>query len=256
MDDTKLPGKVHNLNQVHCGTCSLSSLCLPVSLNMTEMERLDTIIDKSRPLKKGDHLFRQGDRFASVFAIRAGSAKSYSITDDGEEQITGFYFPGELIGLSAYDTSIYPVSVKVLETTTVCEIPFERLDDLSNHMPELRRQILRTMSKEICNDQQMMMLLAKKNAEQRVASFLLKLSQRFQERGYSANLFRLSMSRNEIGNYLGLAVETISRIFTRFQTLELIHVDGKEVKILDVQKLHEHSGEAQDNDRACSKQGL
>ncbi|QEW07039.1 fumarate/nitrate reduction transcriptional regulator Fnr [Nitrincola iocasae] len=251
MENKKATGKLHSLNQVHCSTCSLSSLCLPVSLNMTEMERLDTIIDKSRPLKKGEHLFRQGDTFGSVYAIRAGSVKSYSITDDGEEQITGFFFPGELVGLSAYDTSTYPVSVKVLETTTVCEIPFERLDELSGHMPELRRQLLRTMSKEICNDQQMMMLLSKKNAEQRVASFLLKLSQRFHERGYSASFFRLSMSRNEIGNYLGLAVETISRIFTRFQTLGLIHVDGKEVEILDSEKLNEHSGEAQSTDNAC-----
>ncbi|MCD8513478.1 MAG: fumarate/nitrate reduction transcriptional regulator Fnr [Nitrincola sp.] len=255
MDEKKFTGKVHSLKQVHCSTCSLSSLCLPVSLNMTEMERLDTIIDKSRPLKKGDHLFRQGDKFSSVYAIRAGSVKSYCITDDGEEQITGFFFPGELVGLSAFDTAVYPVSTKVLETTTVCEIPFERLDDLSSHMPELRRQILRTMSKEICNDQQMMMLLAKKNAEQRVASFLLKLSQRFYERGYSANLFRLSMSRNEIGNYLGLAVETISRIFTRFQSLGLIHVDGKEVEILNAEKLLEHSGEAQEVESSCSKQG-
>lgn len=251
MEDKKSMGKLHSLNQVHCNTCSLSSLCLPVSLNMTEMERLDTIIDKSRPMKKGEHLFRQGDAFSSVYAIRAGSVKSYSITDDGEEQITGFFFPGELVGLSAYDTSIYPVSVKVLETTTVCEIPFERLDELSGHMPELRRQLLRTMSKEICNDQQMMMLLSKKNAEQRVATFLLKLSQRFHERGYSPSFFRLSMSRNEIGNYLGLAVETISRIFTRFQTLELIHVDGKEVEILDSDKLYEHSGEAKVTENAC-----
>ena len=251
MEDKKATGKLHSLNQVHCSTCSLSSLCLPVSLNMTEMERLDTIIDKSRPLKKGEHLFRQGDAFSSVYAIRAGSVKSYSITDDGEEQITGFFFPGELVGLSAYDTSVYPVSVKILETTTVCEIPFERLDELSGHMPELRRQLLRTMSKEICNDQQMMMLLSKKNAEQRVASFLLKLSQRFHERGYSASFFRLSMSRNEIGNYLGLAVETISRIFTRFQSLGLIHVDGKEVEILDGEKLNQHSGEAQTAENVC-----
>ncbi len=255
MEDKNASGKVRSLKQVHCSTCSLSSLCLPVSLNMTEMQRLDTIIDKSRPLKKGDHLFRQGDKFSSVYAIRAGSIKSYCITDEGDEQITGFFFPGELVGLSAFDTSIYPVSAKVLETTTVCEIPFERLDELSSHMPELRRQILRTMSKEICNDQQMMMLLAKKNAEQRVASFLIKLSQRFQERGYSATLFRLSMSRNEIGNYLGLAVETISRIFTRFQSLELIHVDGKEVEIINADKLQELSGEIQEIERPCTKQG-
>lgn len=237
-------GKLRSLHQSHCSTCSLSSLCLPVSLNMTEIERLDNIIEKSRPLKKGEHLFHQGEEFSSVYAVRAGTIKSYTITNEGEEQITGFYFPGELVGLSGFDENIYPVSAKVLETTTVCEIPFERLDELSGQLPELRRQIVRTMSKEIREEQQMMLLLSKKNAEERVATFLVKLSTRFKQRGYSAAAFRLSMSRNEIGNYLGLAVETVSRIFTRFQKSQLISVDGKEVQIVDSEALLKLSGEA------------
>lgn len=243
MSDVKKEGKLHSLQQAHCNTCSLSSLCLPVSLNLTEMERLDDIIDKSRPLKKGEHLFHQGDEFESVYAIRAGSVKSYTITNEGEEQITGFYFPGELVGLSGFDSNNYPVSTKILETTTVCEIPFEHLDSLCGQLPELRRQVMRTMSKEIRDDQQMMMLLSKKNAEERVATFLVKLSQRFQARGYSAHKFRLSMSRNEIGNYLGLAVETVSRIFTRFQKNELIQVDGKEVDLINLEHLYTLAGE-------------
>ncbi len=243
MSDVKKEGKLHSLQQAHCNTCSLSSLCLPVSLNLTEMERLDDIIDKSRPLKKGEHLFHQGDEFESVYAIRAGSVKSYTITNEGEEQITGFYFPGELVGLSGFDSNNYPVSTKILETTTVCEIPFEHLDSLCGQLPELRRQVIRTMSKEIRDDQQMMMLLSKKNAEERVATFLVKLSQRFQARGYSAHKFRLSMSRNEIGNYLGLAVETVSRIFTRFQKNELIQVDGKEVDLINLEHLYTLAGE-------------
>ncbi|MCV6611130.1 MAG: fumarate/nitrate reduction transcriptional regulator Fnr [Amphritea sp.] len=246
-------GKLHSLQQVHCSTCSLSSLCLPVSLNMTEMERLDNIIDKSRPLKKGDHLFHQGESFSSVYAIRAGTIKTYTLTNEGEEQITGFYFPGELVGMSGFDSDEYPVSAKILETTTVCEIPFERLDDLSGQMPELRRQILRTLSKEIRDDQQMMLLLSKKNAEQRVATFLVKLSSRFKARGYSAANFRLSMSRNEIGNYLGLAVETVSRIFTRFQKMELIRVDGKEIELLDLEEIYSLSGESPDEE-PCEQQ--
>ncbi|MEH6579204.1 MAG: fumarate/nitrate reduction transcriptional regulator Fnr [Amphritea sp.] len=236
-------GKLHSIKQAHCSTCSLSSLCLPVSLNMTEMERLDNIIDKSRPLKKGEHLFHQGETFSSVYALRAGSIKTYTLTNEGEEQITGFYFPGELVGMSGFDSGEYPVSAKILETTTVCEIPFERLDDLSGQMPELRRQILRTLSKEIRDDQQMMLLLSKKNAEQRVATFLVKLSSRFKVRGYSAANFRLSMSRNEIGNYLGLAVETVSRIFTRFQKMELIQVDGKEIQLTNLEDMYNLSGE-------------
>lgn len=238
-------GKLRSLQQVSCNTCSLSPLCLPVSLNMTEMERLDAIIEKSPPMKKGQHLFHQGTPFTSVYALRAGTVKTYTITNEGEEQITGFYFPGELVGMSGFDKSEYPVSAKVLETTTVCEIPFERLDDLSGQLPELRRQLLRSMSKEIREEQQMMLLLSKKNAEERIATFLIKLSQRFKLRGYSETSFRLSMSRNEIGNYLGLAVETVSRIFTRFQKSGLLAVDGKEVHIEDLMKLYEISGECE-----------
>lgn len=243
MGDQNCEGKLRSLHQVHCNTCSLSSLCLPVSLNMTEMERLDNIIEKSRPIKKGEHLFHQGETFTTVYAVRAGTIKSYTLTNEGEEQITGFYFPGELVGMSGVDGVTYPVSAKVLETTTVCEIPFERLDDLAGQMPELRRQMLRTMSKELRDDQQMMMLLSKKNAEQRVATFLIKLSTRFRARGYSATQFRLSMSRNEIGNYLGLAVETVSRIFTRFQAMSLIRVDGKEIELCNLSELYDLAGE-------------
>ncbi|WP_432473915.1 fumarate/nitrate reduction transcriptional regulator Fnr [Amphritea sp. HPY] len=249
MGNHKAPeGKLHSLQQGHCNTCSLSSLCLPVSLNMTEMDRLDDIIDKSRPLKKGDHLFHQGEPFSTVYALRAGTIKTYTLTNEGEEQITGFYFPGELVGMSGFDNEEYPVSAKILETTTVCEIPFERLDELSGQLPELRRQILRTMSKEIRDDQQMMLLLSKKNAEQRVATFLVKLSSRFKARGYSAVNFRLSMSRNEIGNYLGLAVETVSRIFTRFQKMDLISVDGKEIELTDLEEIYNLSGESPNAD--------
>lgn len=240
----KIPvGKLHNIDQVHCKTCSLSGLCLPVSLNLKEMDRLDDIIEKSRPLKKGEHLFNQGDEFQAIYAIRAGSVKSYTITNEGEEQITGFYFPGELIGLSGLDEGVYPVSTKILETTTVCQVPFDRLDELTGQLPGLRRQVMRTMSKEIRDDQQMMTLLSKKNAEERIATFLVKLSQRFKSRGYSESRFRLSMSRNEIGNYLGLAVETVSRIFTRFQKAGYIGVEGKEVDLLDLQTLYTLAGE-------------
>ncbi|MFB9885034.1 fumarate/nitrate reduction transcriptional regulator Fnr [Balneatrix alpica] len=238
-------GSVRDIKQAHCQHCSLSSLCLPLSLSFTEMERLDGIIEKSRPLKKGDHLFRQGEPFRSVYAVRAGAVKTYTLTNEGEEQITGFYLPSELLGLSGIHDQVYPVSARVLETTTVCEIPFEKLDKLSGQLPELRKNLLRTMSREIQDEQQMMLLLSKKNADERVGTFLTKLSQRFKLRGFSASQFRLSMSRNEIGNYLGLAVETVSRIFTRFQKQEIIRVDGKEIEVLDMSLLYQAAGECE-----------
>lgn len=225
--------KVRALPQAHCKDCSLAPLCLPLSLTVEDMDSLDEIVKRGRPLKKGEFLFRQGDPFGSVFAVRSGALKTFSITDAGEEQITGFHLPSELVGLSGMDTETYPVSAQALETTSVCEIPFERLDELSEQLPQLRRQLMRLMSREIRDDQQMMLLLSKKTADERIATFLVNLSARFRARGFSAQQFRLAMSRNEIGNYLGLTVETVSRVFTRFQQNGLISAEGKEVHILD-----------------------
>ncbi len=225
--------KVRNLPQAHCKECSLSALCLPLSLNMDDMDALDDIVKRGRPLKKGEFLFRQGDTFSSVFAVRSGSLKTFSVTDGGEEQITGFHLPSELVGMSGMDTEVYPVSAQALETTSLCEIPFDKLDELSVQLPQLRRQLMRLMSREIRDDQQMMLLLSKKTADERIATFLVNLSARFRARGYSANHFRLAMSRSEIGNYLGLAVETVSRVFTRFQQNGLLVAEGKDVQIID-----------------------
>ena len=225
--------KLRTTHQAHCKDCSLASLCLPLSLDLKDMDALDDIVKRGRPLKKGEFLFRQGDTFNSVFAVRSGALKTFSLSDAGEEQITGFHLPSELVGLSGMDTELYPVSAQALETTSVCEIPFERLDELSVSLPQLRRQLMRVMSREIRDDQQMMLLLSKKTADERIATFLVNLSARFSARGFSANQFRLAMSRNEIGNHLGLAVETVSRVFTRFQQSNLIEAEGKEVHILD-----------------------
>lgn len=231
-----------SLHQAHCRDCSLSTLCLPLSLNMEDLDLLDDIVKRGRPLKKGDYLFRQGDSFSSVFAVRSGSLKTYSVSDCGEEQITGFHLPSEFVGLSGVDTELYPTSAIALETTSICEIPFERLDELSATLPQLRRQLMRIMSREIRDDQQMMMLLSKKTADERIATFLVNLSARFSARGFSATQFRLAMSRNEIGNYLGLAVETVSRVFTRFQQAGLIEAEGKEIKITNNEELCQLAG--------------
>ena len=228
------PVKLRAHNQAHCKDCSLAPLCLPLSLNLEDMDALDEIVKRGRPLKKGEFLFRQGDTFDSVYAVRSGALKTFSLSDTGEEQLTGFHLPSELVGLSGMDTEKHPVSAQALETTSVCEIPFERLDELALQLPQLRRQLMRVMSREIRDDQQMMLLLIVTDfADERIATFLVNLSARFRARGFSANQFRLSMSRNEIGNYLGLAVETVSRVFTRFQQNELIAAEGKEIRIID-----------------------
>ncbi|HAS64336.1 MAG TPA: transcriptional regulator FNR [Vibrio sp.] len=236
-----------NAHQAHCKDCSLATLCLPLSLETQDLDALDNIVKRSRPLKKGDFLFRQGDEFASVYAVRSGSLKTFSVTDCGEEQITGFHLPSEFVGLSGMDTELYPVSAVALETTSICEIPFDRLDELSAILPQLRRQLMRIMSREIRDDQQMMMLLSKKTADERIATFLVNLSARFRARGYSPQQFRLAMSRNEIGNYLGLAVETVSRVFTRFQQNELLIAEGKEINLINLIEICALAGGNLDN---------
>ncbi|MFC4699427.1 fumarate/nitrate reduction transcriptional regulator Fnr [Glaciecola siphonariae] len=218
---------------IHCQSCSFSHLCLPVSLSKTELESLDDIIERKRPLHKHDKLVQSGQPFHSLYAVRSGSFKSYISDKDGVEQITGFHFPGDIIGFDALKDNKHQSYSQALETAMVCELPYDTLDKVSERYPKLRQQIMRFMSAEIKHDHELMMLLSKRSAEERLLHFISHLSQRFDERGYSAKQFNLSMTRNEIGNYLGLTVETISRLLTRFQKEGLIEVDGKLITILD-----------------------
>ena len=226
-------------HEARCQTCSLSSLCLPLALNMEDIDQFDAIIRRRAPLRKGEVLFTQGDAFDCVFTVRSGSLKQITNENSGMEQLTGFYLPSELAGLDAIDSNCYPGTAVALETTTVCEIPFDRLNALSEQMPELRTQLFKSLSKELHEDRRMMMVLSRKTADERLASFLVNLSQRFRRRGYSPYSFRLSMARADIGNYLGLAVETISRILTRFQTQGLVDIRAREVHILHLDGLIE-----------------
>ncbi|MEQ3658412.1 MAG: fumarate/nitrate reduction transcriptional regulator Fnr [Glaciecola sp.] len=218
---------------IHCQSCSFSHLCLPVSLNKNELDTLDDIIERKKPLHKNDKLVRYGDKFHSLYAVRSGSFKSYVSDKDGVEQIIGFHFPGDIIGFDALKDDKHGSYTQALETAMVCELPYDTLDEMSVRFPKLRQQIMRFMSAEIKHDHDLMMLLSKRSAEERLLHFLSHLSQRFEERGFSAKQFNLSMTRNEIGNYLGLTVETISRLLTRFQKEDLIKVDGKLITISD-----------------------
>ncbi|HVL00486.1 MAG TPA: fumarate/nitrate reduction transcriptional regulator Fnr [Dongiaceae bacterium] len=230
----RVPSRTLN---VSCTDCSLNPICLPVAVKEKELDELDSIIKRSRPMKKGEHLFRAGDPFQSIFAVRSGTIKTYSVTEDGEEQVTGFYLPGEVLGIDGISTNMHSNSAKALETAAVCEIPFDKLESLSAKIPSLQRHFFQLMSREIQSDQQLIMLLSKKSAEERIAALLLSISNRQGKRGLSPSRFRLSMSRNDIGNFLGLAVETVSRVFTRLQKQDIIFVDGKEVDIRDMNSL-------------------
>lgn len=223
--------------KVACKNCSLSTLCLPLGLTPDDVDRLDAIVKRNRPLQKGDHIFRSGESFRSLYVVKTGTIKTYTETSDGSEQVVGFHLPGEILGLDAIQTDKHGCSAKVLETAAVCELPFDNLEGLAGDIPSLQHQLFRLLSKEISQDTEMLSLLGKSTAEERLAAFLLSLSRRHQARGFSASEFFLSMSRQEIGSYLGLALETVSRLFTRFQEDGILKVERKHIEILDHDQL-------------------
>ncbi len=186
---------------------------------------------------RGEYLFHSGDSFKSLYAIKSGSIKTYTRKEAGNDQITGFYLSGELIGLDAIEEGVHHCSAKALETSAVCEIPFDSLEALSSSIPQLQRKLYRLFSKEIHQDTNLLTLLGSKNAEERLAGFLLDFSSRFKKRGFSSTDFYLSMSRNDIGSYLGLAVETVSRLFTRFHDEGILQVERKHVQLRDMERL-------------------
>ncbi|MCB5226887.1 fumarate/nitrate reduction transcriptional regulator Fnr [Alishewanella sp. 16-MA] len=228
---------------INCQDCGFSQLCLPFSLSEQEMSKLDDIIQRKRPLHKGDMLFESGNELKSLYAIRTGSFKTFTLTSQGEQQITGFHLPGDVIGFDAINTEKHASYAEALETGMICEIPYQNLENLLSQLPKLRQQMMRLMSQDIQSDQQMMLLLNRKTAEQKLATFLNHLASRYGNRGFSEKAFRLSMTRSDIGNYLGLTVETISRLLSKMHKDEIIQVDGKLITILDAPSLTALSGQ-------------
>ena len=224
---------------IHCQNCSFSHLCIPVSLSNEEIQSLDDIIERKKPIQRGQLLFSLGTPLTSLYAVRSGSFKSYITAADGAHQIIGFHLPGDIIGFNAVGKGMHQSYTEALETSLVCEIPYDTLDDMSAKLPGLRRQVVNLMSNEIQQDQQSLMLINKRNAQERIAHFLLTLSARFQSRGLSPSAFNLTMTRGEIGNFLGLTVETVSRILSQFNRNNLIQVEGKLIEIKDMDGLRE-----------------
>jgi CRP/FNR family transcriptional regulator len=206
-------------------------------MNGDDMEELDRIVKRQLPYQPGHHVFRAGDQSRSLFAVRSGALKSYCTTEDGDEQVLGFTLPGELVGLDGMNTGAYASNSVVLETASICELPYNNLEELCHSLAGLNRQMMRVVSKEISADQEMLLLLGKRNAEERLAAFLLSLSTRYKARGLSAKEFNLPMSRQDIGNYLGLAIETVSRLFAHFQKDRLLMVNRRNVELLDMPRL-------------------
>ena len=220
-----------------CSTCSLRELCLPVGLMPNEFEQLDAVIRQSRRLKKGEYLFRAGEPFSSLYAIRTGFFKTTVASQDGRDQVTGFFMSGELIGMDGICSHVHSCDAVALEDSEVCELPFAHMENLGQRIPSLQTHFFRLMSREIVRDQGVMLLLGNMRAEERLAAFLLNLSNRLYSRGFAANDFILRMSREEIGSYLGLKLETVSRTLSKFHHEGLILDEHKHIQILEPQAL-------------------
>ncbi|MCG2633605.1 MAG: fumarate/nitrate reduction transcriptional regulator Fnr [Gammaproteobacteria bacterium] len=223
--------------QVACQNCALARLCLPVALGSEDLVKLDGLIKQPRAIDRNEHLFHMNDPFESLYIVRSGCIKTYTPSPSGEEQVTGFYLPGELFGLSGINSGKQPTAAQALERTNICELPFSKMDDVTQQIPALSQQIIKVMSDELMHDQELLGLLGKKSAEARIAAFLTNLAKRCSKRHLSATEITLNMSRSDIGNYLGLAEETVSRTFTRFVNEEILSVQRREVSILDPERL-------------------
>jgi len=222
---------------VACSSCCLQGVCLPCGLDERELRRFGDIVTTKRRVARGAALFRNGDAFEYLYAVRSGAFKTVSVSRHGEEKITGFQLAGELMGLDAINSGRHGCDGVALEDSEVCAIPFAALEKLALTVPALQHQLFRVLSSDISRDQGLMLLLGSMAAEQRLAAFLLSLSRRYQRLGFAADRFTLRMTRDEIGNYLGLTLETVSRLFSRFQREGLLKVHQREIELLGIERL-------------------
>ena len=224
---------------VRCTNCNLRELCLPQDMAHDDVQRINALVTTRRRVKKGESLQHAGEAFKLLYAVRTGSFKTCIATEDGRNQVTGFKMSGEIIGLDGISTGTHIIDVVALEDSEVCAIPFSRFEEASREIAGLQKQFHRIMSREIVGEQGAMVLLGSMRAEERVATFLVSLSRRFRARGYSPTEFHLRMTREEIGSYLGLKLETVSRVMSRFHDVGLIKINQKHVMILDADGLKE-----------------
>ncbi len=227
-----------------CRECSLRELCLPLGLKAPDLLELEQLVRRRRPLRKGEYLYRYGDPLKSLYAVRRGTIKTTGLMEDGRVQVTGFYLAGELLGIDAISDDRHPCSAEAVEATEICEIPYHELEEVAQHVPGLQHQLFKIMSREILRDEQMLMMLGRMTAEERLAACLLSLAQRQKRLGAEDGEIRLPMSRQDLGDYLGLALETVSRLFSRFQEEGLMEVHGRQVRVTDADRLRSLGGSA------------
>lgn len=222
-----------------CRACVLRALCVSPSIPDDALNPLDAVVRARRPLERGQHLYVSGARFQSLYVVRSGSFKTTLETNSGEQQILGFHLPGEFIGFDAMSEDVHRCSAEALERASVCEVPYAALDSVAAQSAPLRRQLMRIVSQQVLKDQEHLLMMGRRQAQERLAIFLRSQSERYRDLGRPADMLDLPMSRHELANYLGLVVETVSRLFTRFQELNVLEVNRRQIRILDFARLDE-----------------
>lgn len=241
-----MAGSSGSLKLIHvksaCESCRVRELCLPTSLDGVQLNLMDKLVKRVKPLKKGDYLYHTSDEFKGLYAIQSGALKTMGITMEGKEQVTGFHLEGELVGMDAVDINQHPCNAIALDNTEVCLIPFDKLEGLAQKIPGLMHDLARIMSREILREENTLMMLGSTSAEQRLAMFLLNLYKRQLRRGGEESQLKLQMTRQDIGNYLGLAFETVSRHLNHFQEEKLLKIENRKIRLLDLAALESISG--------------
>jgi CRP/FNR family transcriptional regulator len=222
-----------------CANCNVREICQPAGLSEGELDQLDALVNVRKKLKRGDTLYRAGEQFGALYAVRSGFFKARVTYEDGRDQVTGFSMAGEILGMDGIGHGTHNCDAVALEDSEVCSIPYARLEELSREITSLQRHFHKVMSREIVRESGVMMLLGAMRAEERIAAFLLNMSQRLAARGYSPLEFHLRMTREEIGSYLGLKLETVSRAFSKFHTDGLIEVEQKFIRIKSIEGLRQ-----------------
>jgi len=225
--------------EVTCTSCNLREMCLPGGVCMEDLQQVQSIVYARRRVKRGERLFSAGDEFTAIYAIRSGFFKTSVVDGEGREQVTGFFMAGELLGMEGIGSGQHAGTAVALEDSEVCVMPYSLVETMAHDYPVLQRHLHAVLSREIVRDHGVMMLLGSMRAEERLAAFLTNLSKRFVRRGYSPSDFHLRMTREEIGSYLGLKLETVSRLFSQFQKDGLIAVEQKHVRILNIAGLEQ-----------------
>ena len=223
--------------KIACSNCNLRELCMPMGLSEHDLERLDDLVTTRRKVKRGTTLFSNGDKFTSLYAIRTGFFKTCLASEDGRDQVTGFQMAGEIIGLDGIVNDQHSCDAVALEDAEVCVMPFDRIEEISREVTALQHHVHKIMSREIVREHGVMLLLGSMRAEERLAAFLLNLVQRLHSRGFSQTELVLRMTREEIGSYLGLKLETVSRTFSKFVDDSIVEVKQRHVKILNIEAL-------------------